>query len=84
MRMKNELANQYMLTFSHFRELSGLLSEPKRISNEMREASQVNKLRIGKVSARLACSPTMHFRFDATPTASMQLLGSKSLSSYFV
>ena len=53
MRMKNELANQYMRTFSHFGELSALLPEPKRISNEMREASQVNKLGIGKVSARL-------------------------------
>ena len=30
MRMKNELANQYMRTFSHFGELSALLPEPLR------------------------------------------------------
>ena len=51
MRMKNERANQYMRTFSRiFGELSALLPEPTRISKEMREASQVNKLRTGIIS----------------------------------
>ena len=66
MRLKNEIATHYMRTFSLFGELSALLPAQKRISNEMREASQVNKLRIGKVNARLACSPAIRLLLAAT------------------